>query len=402
MNPSVESNNWDLSVVAWGHPSDPRTFSGSSLGLTTALGRRHALRAEFSAKRLTPLDALSGAVSLRWRNGRLRREIRRDWMWSREGSKLLGRRTNRAIRAAGDHGVFLQIGTLVEIDPDLGPHYVLVDMTIPQARRVGMFSMGKLTPAQIDEAIGVQSRVLRQAAHIFTLSDWARQSVIDDFQIDPALVTTVYAGPNLRIPPHLTDVRSEREILFVGIDWERKGGPLLVEAFGLLRRRLPDVTLRIVGCRPSVSGAGIEVEGFLDRRDAVQFERICRCYLRAACFCLPSMFDPFPIAIIEAAAAGLPVVSIDTGSRREAIVNGRTGVLASEPTPSALADGLYRVLSDPDRACHMGQAARVHAQSHFTWELVVDRIGRAIAGESPDAQRHVAPAVVDGTAGVLH
>jgi glycosyltransferase involved in cell wall biosynthesis len=308
-------------------------------------------------------------------------------MWSRAGSGLLSRRTNRAIRAAGDRGPFLQVGTLVELDPDFGPHYTLVDMTIPQARRAETFAIGHLSPARYDEAVGIQARVLRQAAHTFTLSDWARRSVIDDFGIDPDRVTTVYAGPNLRIPPSLTDAKAPREILFVGIDWERKGGPLLADAFSLLRRRLPDATLRVVGCTPDVRTPGVHVEGFLDRRDPAQFERLCRCYLRASCFCLPSLFDPFPIAILEAATAGLPVVSLDTGSRREAVDHGATGLLATDPTPQALADALHDVLADPDRAQAMGRAARLHAHTHFTWELVVDRIGRALAGV-PARDRH--------------
>jgi glycosyltransferase involved in cell wall biosynthesis len=129
-----------------------------------------------------------------------------------------------------------------------------------------------------------------------------------------------------------------------------------------------------------VSGPGIEVEGFLDRRDPAQFERICRFYLRAACFCLPSLFDPFPIAVIEAASAGLPVVAIDNGSRREAVADGETGVLAAEATAEALAEALCRVLGDRERCRQMGEAARVHARGRFTWELVADRVGRVVAG----------------------
>jgi glycosyltransferase involved in cell wall biosynthesis len=393
-----QQSTWDLSVIAWGHPSDVRTFSGSSRGLTAVLKGLGALRREYSAKQLTPLDTLSGALAVRWRRGRPRMEVRRPWMWSEAGRRTLSQRVNAAIRRAGDRGAFLQVGTQVEVDPEFGPHYQFTDMTIPQACRAHMFPIGRASAAQVDRAVAVQRRVLRQAAHVFVLSDWTRQSLLDDFGMDPARVTTVYAGPNLNIPAGLHESRGTREILFVGIDWERKGGPLLAEAFALLRRRLPDATLRIIGCRPAVSTPGVEVEGYLDRRDPAQFERICRCYLRAACFCLPSFFDPFPIAIIEAATAGLPVVAIDNGSRREAVVDGRTGTLAPEPTAPALAEALYQVLRDPERCRCMGQAARLHAYTRFTWELVVDRIGRAVAAGGPvDAHLRDARPVTRGT-----
>jgi glycosyltransferase involved in cell wall biosynthesis len=369
-----------LSLITWGHPSDPRTFSGCSRNLVAALARRGVLGNQYSAKRLTPLDVLGGAISVRRRGRRVKAEVRRDWMWSDAGSRAISRRTSRAVRRAGDSGPLLQIGALVDPDPDLGPHLVFTDMTIPQVRRAGMFAVGRLSPEQLDRATEVQARVLRHAAHVFTMSDWTRRSMIDDFGLSPERVTTAYLGPSINIPDGLSEPKVPREILFVGYDWNRKGGPLLLDALALLRERLPDVTLRVVTGQPlALSTPGVTVEGPYDQTDPAQFERLCRCYLRAACFCLPSLFEPFGAAIVEAATAGLPVVSVDTGSRREAVAHGETGLLAPERTPAALADALYGVLADPDRTLAMGRAARARAQSLFTWDRAITQILRVAA-----------------------
>src|SRR5688500_6119104 len=124
-----------VSLIAWGDPLDPRTYSGCGRGLGLAMQERGLLRRAFSAKQLLMHDFLRGAVRLRMQNGRPRVEVRRQWMWSPRGNRLLTRRLNDLIRLSGDRGNFFQVGTLIEIDPQLGPQYALTDMTIPQAYR---------------------------------------------------------------------------------------------------------------------------------------------------------------------------------------------------------------------------------------------------------------------------
>lgn len=369
-------------MIAWGEPSDPRAFSGYSHYLTGAIRKHNAVRKEFSAKCLSYFDAFSGAFAFRG-SGRLlpKPVISRAWMWSEQGQRTLSRRFGQMLRRSGDHGPMLQVGTLVEVPKEIGPHYMLTDMTIPQAEREGMFEVGKMSPSKVQEAIRVQRRVLHSAKHVFVLTEWCRQSMISDFGLDPDGVTVVYAGANLRLPPGVsetTEKRADREMLFVGIDWVRKGGPLLIEAFRKLRKKLPDATLRIVGCNPDIKEPGVIVEGFLDKRDPKQYETLAKYYLRASCFCLPSLFDPFPNVIIEAASVGLPSIAVDNGSRREAVIDGVTGALAPEATADSVAAAMFSVLEDPARCRAMGEAARQRAADHFTWDRVVEKIAAVV------------------------
>jgi len=400
MNAASPNPGWSVSLLAWGEPAHPRTFSGYSRYLGQALRRHGVLRREFSNKQVRVHDALFGALALRVSDGRLRAEVRRGWMWSDRGSRALDRRIAGVLRASGERGAILQIGTLTEVPPDIGPHYVLTDMTIPQAYRAGMFAVASMSPGARRQATDVQRRVFANAAHVFTLTQWTKQSVLEDFGVDDADVTVVHAGSNLVIPAGATEPKGRREILFVGIDWERKGGPLLLDAFRLLRRQLPDATLRIVGCSPPVSEPGVTIEGFLDKGDPLQQERLARFYLGANCFCLPSLFDPFPNAIIEAASVGLATVAIDNGSRREAIIHGQTGALAPEATPEAVAAALLDVLNDDERCRQLGAAALERARREFTWDRVVEKIGRIVRGDAtapaPTSVPAQAPAALVG------
>ncbi len=386
IEPKRPTRPWSVSLVAWGHPSHPRTFSGFSRHLAEALESKGALGAQYSAKQIPATDLLRGALSVRWQNGRPVPKVSPAWPWGRTGNALLTQRLARTLREAGERGPLLQIGTLIDVPPEFGPHYVFTDMTIVQARAAGRFEVNRLSRATAEHALHVQRTVLHNAAHVFTMSEWAKRSIVDDYGVKPENVTPIWVGANLVVPEGLQETRRAREILFVGIDWDRKGGPLLLRAFELLLRRLPDATLRIVGCSPPVKHPAVQVDGFLDRRDPHQYEHLVRSYLRASCFCLPSLFEPFGQVYVEAASVGLPLVAIDMDSRREAVVDGVTGRLAPIPTPEALADALYDVLCDEAKGRELGEAAQSHASARFRWDLVVDRLA-AVIQHRPSSSR---------------
>jgi glycosyltransferase involved in cell wall biosynthesis len=246
----------------------------------------------------------------------------------------------------------------------------------------------------MDAAERVQAEVVNGADQVMAASRWVADSLRKDCGVPAERITVLYPSPGLVLAPGVEEsaIRGGREILFVGIDWERKGGPLLYDAFIRVHQQLPDATLRIVGCRPDLRHPGVRVEGLLDPRDPAQAQRLTRRYLEAACFCLPSSFEPFGIALTEAASVGLPAVSIDEGARNEAIVHGVTGALAPEPTADALAAALIHVLADPQRTRRLGRAAREYAGEHFSWDVAVATVGRVLNGLPVTAPNRTAPA----------
>jgi glycosyltransferase involved in cell wall biosynthesis len=296
-------------------------------------------------------------------------------MWSERGSSLLSERLDGQLRRAGDRGIFLQIGTLVVTDPSYGPHLMRTDMTIAQARRAGFFAVSELSRHRLEEAENVQKQILSTAAHVFAASRWVAGSLIHDCGVPPDRITVLYPSAELSVcAADCNPDREGAEILFVGLDWERKGGPLLFEAFKLIQREVSGATLRVVGCRPTIRHPGVHIEGRLDRSVPEQAERLAWCYRRASCFCMPSLFEPFGIAFAEAASIGLPAVSIDVGSRREAVIHGTTGFLAERATPEALASALLKVVGDAEGQRALGEFAQIYAQRHFSWAAAVSII----------------------------
>ena len=91
--------------------------------------------------------------------------------------------------------------------------------------------------------------------------------------------------------------------------------------------------------------------------------------------------ESFGVSLVEAMAAGLPVVASDIPGYREVVTDGVEGLLVPPRDPEALAAGLVRVLRDPELAARLGEAGRDRARA-FDWPIVVDRLeelyGRAI------------------------
>jgi phosphatidylinositol alpha-mannosyltransferase len=100
--------------------------------------------------------------------------------------------------------------------------------------------------------------------------------------------------------------------------------------------------------------------------------------------------ESFGIALVEAMAAGLPVVATDIPGYREVVTDGVDGLLVPPRDPEALAAGLVRVLTEPQLAERLGRAGRERARS-YDWSIVVDRLeelyGRAVEGAGYDRSR---------------
>ena len=103
-------------------------------------------------------------------------------------------------------------------------------------------------------------------------------------------------------------------------------------------------------------------------------------YCDARLYVLPSLCDePFGVPLVEAGAAGLPVVASDTGGIPEVIERGVTGLLVPRGDVTALADAMIAILGDPARARAMGEAARRQAAGRFSWAQVARNLEAALA-----------------------
>ncbi|MEO3937856.1 glycosyltransferase family 4 protein [Dermatophilaceae bacterium Soc4.6] len=226
--------------------------------------------------------------------------------------------------------------------------------------------------------LGRERRQYHRSAHLFAFSTPTRDSLVHDYGVSPDRVTVVGAGVNFDVLPDLRPRRAGTAptVLFVGNDFERKGGPRLLEAFRLVRAAVPDARLQIVGTpHPIPPQAGVEVLGRVGSREA-----LAQLYADASVLVLPSTFDPFPLVVLEAMAHGLPVVATRQCGVPEMVVDGETGLLVEpgEDLVPQLVDALVRLLTDPTLADRLGVAGRTRVAERFLWTHVVDRMAPAL------------------------
>jgi glycosyltransferase involved in cell wall biosynthesis len=109
--------------------------------------------------------------------------------------------------------------------------------------------------------------------------------------------------------------------------------------------------------------------GLAERLVITGWRSDARAYLGAVdVFCLPSRYEGFPLAILEAMLGGLPVVATRVGSVAEAVLEGETGLLVAED-PEALREALRRAL-DPETGRRLGEAGRRRALERFSVEAM--------------------------------
>lgn len=293
--------------------------------------------------------------------------------------RLRSRNAGRFIAAQpAPPDIILQVGATFEPrGHGRTPYFLCCDSNIRMAAHgaaTGYSDAVDLTAAELAAVAEREQEVYRRAAGIFTLSEQLRRSFVDDFGLRADRVHAVYAGPNLdleEIPDIARDSAGERAptILFVGRHFERKGGDVLLQAFRHVRTRIPDARLVITG-PPSLPamGPGVYFLGDLDKSDLV------KAYAAADMFCLPTRFEPFGIAFIEAMFFGLPCVGTNAWAVPEMVVDGETGFTVPMNDTSALAERILRLLTDPSLARRMGRAGRTRAERQFTWSSVIERI----------------------------
>lgn len=206
----------------------------------------------------------------------------------------------------------------------------------------------------------LNKRSLHAAHALVTWSAWARQSLIDDYDINPASITVIAPGVNLDLwspPTHKEDTDVIR-LLFVGADFERKGGVSLLHAFETLRDRCE---LHIVTKAYLDLGPGIYVY-----HDVAPNSDLLRdLYAKADIFVLPTLADCYSIASIEAMASGLPVITCPIGGISEIVLHGETGLLVSPDNVSTLHAAIAALANDRTKRHGMGVRGRLHVEQHF-------------------------------------
>lgn len=250
------------------------------------------------------------------------------------------------------------------------PHFVYIDSTEMANLYYPYFDKSNLWP---ESRLELERSVYHNATKNFTMYTRMNKSLIEQYDCAPKKVVCVYAGSNADSNTTNTQRKYEnKNILFVGVDWSRKGGPVLAEAFEKVLQIHPDAQLTIVGCYPNLNLPNCNVVG------RIPLEEVPRYYESASIFCLPTRFEPFGIVFIEALMHKLPLVATDVGAITDFIIHGENGYLVKPDNSEQLAMSLIALLGEPSKCQTFGERGYRLAVERYSWDKVGSRMREII------------------------
>jgi glycosyltransferase involved in cell wall biosynthesis len=229
---------------------------------------------------------------------------------------------------------------------------------------------------------------LGRSARAVYPSPWAAESAVRDYGIARDRVAVYPFGANLDVPPTREEALErhrgeECRLLFLGRDWERKGGGIALEALGELEQLGYATTLTVVGCRPpeGVSHPRMEVVPFVDKNDPAGRLRFRQILLSTDFLILPTRAECYGYVFAEASAFGVFSFTTDTGGVPGAVADGENGRLLAPSTGGAeWARAIAEQFSDE----HRYRQGKIRARDAFEERLNWDAWGR---GRPPSCGR---------------
>lgn len=302
--------------------------------------------------------------------------------WTLRGSLRASREMKRLVKSGVD-ALFVHTITISLFAGGYASRVPLVlslDATPENYDQVGSWYGHKRLPAPV-EALKrrLRSRVLKRAAALVTWCQWAKDSLVDDYGVSDERVHVIFPGTDIgrfafgadRAP--VTEDRPAR-LLFVGGDFHRKGGNVLLQAY---RSTLRDAAeLHLVTEEPIAEERGVKVYRGLGPNSPELIEL----YKQADIFVLPTLGDCFPVVMGEAMAAGLPIVTTDVGALPEAVVDETNGLVVPAGDDVALVSALNVLCQNMELRTEMGRRGRRIAEQHHDSRRNAERVLEVIKG----------------------
>ena len=255
-----------------------------------------------------------------------------------------------------------------------------------------------LAPPSLADGHAAEAGALERCSLAIYASEWGARSAIEDYGTDPAKVKVVSYGANLEgglSPADVAAVIAARDartcqLLCVGVDWQRKGVEIAVDAAVALNARGIPARLRVAGCQPPAGRAPlpacVEVVGYLRKSRPDERRRLEALYRESHFFVVPTRAEAFGVVFCEASSFALPSLGTAVGGVPTAVRDGINGQLfALSASGADYAAWIAACWQEPARYRALAASAFAEYQQRLCWPRAAEAVARLLEGLCPAA-----------------
>lgn len=264
------------------------------------------------------------------------------------------------------------------------PIYIYTDGTVNLLRNY-YADFSDFSNKTIDKLNYFEINSLSKATKIFSASEWLKKSIVNDYNIESDKVKVVKIGANFESNLNYSQInklicqRSEKKLirlLFVGVDWKRKGGDKVVDIANKLTEKGVKVQVDFVGInKQTINSAKFKYKfwGFLDKSNEKDIRKLFELYEKASYFILPTKAECVGSVFCEATSFGLPSISNNTGGVPSLVQNDVTGKLFElNEDAYAIADYIFNNFKNKTKYKEMSINAYKLFNNELNWNNIVE------------------------------
>lgn len=373
----MQKNGVKILGVISGDPFSFKTWSGISYYLFSALRKNGWLYEAVSAQPAKIIEYFYKLVSFHPEIEKWKFKYHINTNYFNRQTKSTLKKINRL--QSDDYNVILQIGAWYDFTKMKDKKTVSYHDGNFQAFLDSPYGYPNIHRKYIEMALTYEKELYMKMDRIFTMSKWLATSFVRDFGVKLEKVIPVGAGINLPYVKETTDRNyDECKILFIGVDFERKGGKYLIEAFKKVKKEVRDARLTIIG--PTLSGLPQDVKclNFISKNTRDGLDTLLNEYASSSIFVMPSLYEPFGIVFLEAMAHRLPCIGTNVCAMPEIIDHGVNGFVVPPHNSELLAERMIELLKCLKMCKEMGDHAYKKYCEYYTWNKVARKMIEAI------------------------
>jgi glycosyltransferase involved in cell wall biosynthesis len=240
-------------------------------------------------------------------------------------------------------------------------------------------TLSNLCKTSLKEGVETEQRALNKAGLLYLPSDWAKQNAIKDFNIPEEKIIIGPMGANLENIPSRAAVLEHKKkkdnsftsLVFVGVNWENKGGPIAFACLVELLKRGYKAKLTVVGTKvpEDIKHENLINIPFIKKTTPEGRKAFEDLYMNADFLVLPTKFEAYGIVFCEASAFGVINLTTDTGGTSTPVKNGENGYLMSpKGTAQDYADKIISIYSNKDLFEKLQFSSRKRYEDVLNWD----------------------------------